>query len=431
MHCLQGRSAGDSAFSSPVSPSLIGQGGWTQQQYSNTGLSQQRKSHSKTDPVLTSSDSSHPVQPAHVSSGASLSQSHTHTPSLSLSGLTSSNQSWSSPSTPSSGAGDQGNTERGFSSLERQIFGQQQQQQQQHHQPPVQAGPGPPHGSVPVGGGSGPSFSSPVLNHQLPQHAGLSINTLGLPAKAPHLTRPNGPFPPELAAQLVQDRLNLQAALAQNASAINNHHMIKKARHLLFPSSEQGSPRYDKWRPSGLTTPGQPTSMPVTAGVGPQAGTAAGPVGPHGEQLVPSLAEIQAALIERERAAAEQNAHCRIFPEELVLHPHPTHPHLDPHGTLRHPLTQQPPFLHPLTHPLPPGLPPGAALLNPHSALPAEALDYLSVDAFGRVAPTLLPHDMLYEISPYQLLGLHPFFAGFRPIRLVSVFVDVCVEWAC
>lgn len=142
-------------------------------------------------------------------------------------------------------------------------------------------------------------------------------------------------------------------------------------------------------------------------------------MGPHGEQLLPNLAEIQAALIERERAAMEQAAHRQIFPEELILHPHPPHPHLDPHRTLRHPLAQQPPFLHPLPHALPPGIPPGAALLNPHSALPAEAFDYHlpAIDAFGRVAPALLPPEMLYEISPYQLLGLHPFFAGFRPIR--------------
>ena len=382
--------------------------------------------------AFPSNDSNNLLQPIHVnthSSTSSLSQSHSHTPSLSLSGLTSSNHSWSSASTPSSGAGDQGSGDRGggFSSLERQIFGQQQQQQpaqpSHHHHS---------QGVMTPGGGSGaPSYSSPhVLNHQLPHHTNLHVGNTGLAGAGkaqPHGPR-RGPFPPELAAQVMHDRLNMQAALAQNASAMNNHHLIKKARHLLFPSADQGSPRYDKWPPSNLASGGQPNTMPPTAGVNSHAG--GGPVGPHGEQLLPNLAEIQAALIERERAAMEQAAHRQIFPEELILHPHPPHPHLDPHRTLRHPLAQQPPFLHPLPHALPPGIPPGAALLNPHSALPAEAFDYHlpAIDAFGRVAPALLPPEMLYEISPYQLLGLHPFFAGFRPIRwkILICFFRLC-----
>ncbi|KAL8616473.1 hypothetical protein ACOMHN_041076 [Nucella lapillus] len=405
---FQGRPSGESgSFSSPASPSLSGQGGWSQQHYANAGLNQHRKAASvtKPDPAFTSSDSSNLLQPIHVSTQSitpSMSLSHSHTPSLSLSGMTSSNHSWSSASTPSSGAGDQGSGERGgsFPSLERQILGQQPPLPQSHPPMPAQL----PH--------TAPNLQNAhFMNHQLPHHANVPISSLGLPGKIPQHGPRRGPFPSELAAQVLQERLSIQAALAQNASAMNNHHMIKKARHLLFPNSDQGSPRYDKWRPANFGPSGQPGTMPVTAGVPP------GPLGPHGEQLLPSLAEIQAVLIERERAAAEQAANCRIFPEELVLHPHPSHPHLDPHGTMRNPIAQQPPFLHPLPHALPPGLPPGAALLNPHSALSAEALDYLPVDAFGRVAPTLLPPEMLYEISPYQLLGLHPFFAGFRPIR--------------
>ncbi|KAK7485077.1 hypothetical protein BaRGS_00023716, partial [Batillaria attramentaria] len=86
---------------------------------------------------------------------------------------------------------------------------------------------------------------------------------------------------------------------------------------------------------------------------------------------------------------------------------------------LPHPHGPQSPFLHPLPHhALPPGFHPGTALLNPHSALPAEAFDYFpTIDAFGRVTPALLQPEMLYDFSPYQLLGLHPFFTGFRPIR--------------
>ncbi|XP_070175038.1 serine-rich adhesin for platelets-like [Littorina saxatilis] len=410
---FQGRGGGESSsFSSPVSPSMAGQGGWSQHQHYNSSLAQQRKAHSKQDTTgFSLSDSNNLLQPIHVnthsSSTPSMSQAHSLTPSHSLSGLTSSNQSshsWSSASTPSSGAGDQGSGSSGgggdrgvggFSSLERQIFSQQQQQGQVHH---------PHHGPAAMPPGAGPpNYSSPhVVNHQFPHHHPHGFHLAGKPQ--PHHGPRRGPFPPELAAQVMHDRLSLQAALAQNASAVNNHHLIKKARHLLFPSADHGSPRYDKWPPSGVNHGGQ--------GGSPQ-------VGPHGEQILPNLAEIQAALIERERAAMEQAAHRQIYPEELILHPHHhpphhPHPHLDP---LRHPMAQ-PPFLHHLPHALPPGVPPGSALLNPHSALPAEAFDYLpAIDAFGRVAPTLLPPEMLYEISPYQLLGLHPFFAGFRPIR--------------
>lgn len=396
---FQGRSVGEaSSLNSPTSPSLLGTGPQAQQL--------QQRDASRLDFPFPASDGNL-LQPIHINTHTSTPAGHlhSHTPSHSLSGLTSNTHSWSTSSTTSSGAGDQGSGGGGGaasypSPFEHQVFGQQQQQQQQYTSTPS--------GMTNPAGVGAASFTSPFsYGHQLPHSPQMNKSVLGGKQQVPR----RGPFPPELAAQVIQDRLGLQAALAQS---MMNNNLIKKARHLFPQGADQGSPRYDKWPPSNIPPGagnGQPNSV-SNPGFNPAAGTAAG----QGE--LPNLADLQAALMERERMLLEaaQN-HRRLFPEELVLHPHG--PQLDPHAALRHHLPPQSPFLHPLPqHALPPGLPPGTALLNPHSALPNEAFDYFpTIDAFGRVTPAVLQPEMLYDFSPYQLLGLHPFFTGFRPLR--------------
>lgn len=344
------------------------------------------------------------LQPVHMNTHShNFSQTFSH----GVPGGSNAGQPWSIASTLSSGNGDStSGMGTGFSSsLDRQIFGLQQQQQQHQHQ--QQTSP------VITSSGSSPNLSNiHLVNHHLHN---LHLNNTSLPGKQshPHIAR-NGPFPPELATQVVHqhDRLNLQAVLAQNANIFNNN-LIKKARHL-FPSGfDHVAPHYEKWPSSSIPI----NSVSVGGGVFGTGVVQTGAGASQGDHLNPNLTELQAALIEQERAVLEQSAHRRLFPEEILLHPHPHPPHLDPHA-LRHPLPQQLPFLQPFPSALPPGFPSGAALLSPHSALTPEALDYYpAIDAFGRVAPTLLPPEVLYDINTYQLLGLHPLFAGFRPFR--------------
>lgn len=390
---MQGRSVCD--YNSFSSSSLLGSE--TQDSFPGTiKQQQQQKSQTHSDTVFSSA--SNLQQPLQINTSPSPGLNFTNSHSQGL------NSSWSTTSTPNSCVGEQISGVVSFASLlDRQILDMQQnyQHQQLHMQ------------HTPTSSGIHQNISSKqTLNNHQNNTNNLNPSSEHMPDK--HQFSRFKSFSPEITAQVINDRLHLQATLAQNVSMVNSSNNIKRSHHLFPANLDQNSPRFDKWPPTNVAvSSGNNISLPNT--LLSTGSTSSATV----EQLPPTgFTELQAVLLEQERVMLEQSTQKHIFPEEVLLHLHPRPPHLDPHINMCQTLAKQTPFLHLFPHALPPGFSTPATLLNHSSALPHETFDYYPViDAFSHISPALFPSEVLYDINPYQLLGLHPFLTGFRPFR--------------